>query len=127
TSHDAAWGSVRTQVLDSGIADLAVPQSVLGLQQPRARKLRAGERSHVAQNDLLGRTVHLDASRVQPDATRAEVFHRRKIMRYEKYGSPAASEPVHSLDAFFLEAGVAHRQHLVDHQDVGVEMRCNRE
>ncbi len=73
------------------------------------------------QGVLDGRVVgHLAVG--QHDAALAEAAHGSHVVAYEEHGAPfAMANVLHSADGLFLELGIAHGQHLVDHQYVGVE------
>ncbi len=49
-----------------------------------------------------------------------ELLHHVQPVAYQHNGNPLGLEVAHLGEAFLLESGVAHRQHLVHQQDLGV-------
>ena len=47
-------------------------------------------------------------------------------MADEQYRAPSFGDVAHLTQAFLLEFGIAHRQHLVDYHNLGLEMRRHR-
>ena len=58
----------------------------------------------------------------QPDRARAEAGQRVQVVADEQHGAPALRHLVHLAEAAALEGRVAHREHLVDHQDLRREV-----
>ena len=48
-------------------------------------------------------------------------------MAHEEDGSTAAGDFPHFAQALLLEFGIPHRQHLVDHKDLRLKVRGDRE
>ena len=57
----------------------------------------------------------------------AERLHDRHVVADEEDGSPLAGDLAHLADALALEADVADREHLVDEQDLRLEVRRDGE
>ena len=77
--------------------------------------------------DLRGRTDQLQLASVEQHRAMAEAAHRAHVVGDEQDRPPLLAEPVEDVEALLLEGGVAHGQHLVDQQDVGVHLDHHRE
>src|SRR5262245_22715266 len=121
-SHHRQGRAVRAQVLEPGVADLAAAQPAFAHGQVGSLDVVSRERAHVGLDDVLGAAVHLDLAPVDPDAPGAEILHGGQVVRYEEHRAPALAQALHGLDALLLEARVAHRQHLVDDEHVGLQV-----
>ena len=74
-----------------------------------------------------GVAVELHGAVVDDDRAGAELEDRRQVVRDEHQRDAARDQLAHPLDALVLERGVADAQHLVDEQDVGIEVGGDRE
>src|SRR4029079_19389303 len=66
-------------------------------------------------------------SPVEQDGAVAELRDGLHVVGDEQDGAPGVSEVLHAPQAPCLELGVTHGEHLVHEQDLGLEMRGNRE
>src|SRR5688500_5562144 len=67
-----------------------------------------------------------DAPMIEDKGASAEPLDGGHVVTYEKNGAPATRDVAELADALVLEPGVTDREHLVDEQHVGFEMRGNR-
>src|SRR6185312_7976551 len=70
--------------------------------------------------------VLLNTAVFNPDSPGTEILHRRQIVRDKQYRSPVASKFLHCAEAFFLEAGIPNRKHLVYDQDFRIQVGGDR-
>ena len=78
--------------------------------------------------DHLGRVaVLLDLAAVEPDHSVTELVDRLHVVGDEDNRPPGAAEVLHPAKAALLELGVADREHLVDEEDLGLQMGGDRE
>ena len=68
-----------------------------------------------------------DLSGLEQDGAVAQALDRGQVVRDEKTGDAAVPELLDPLQALDLKFGVADGEHLVDEQDVGFEVRRDRE
>ena len=64
---------------------------------------------------------------LEPHRAIAEALDRPHVMRDEQNRSPLAPEPPERVEALLLERGIAHGEHLVDQQHIGVDPDRDRE
>jgi len=77
---------------------------------------------------VAGRTVEDQSPAVEQQRALAEVLQGHEVVADVEDGPPlVAGHRLHLRHALALEPGVAHRQDLVDDQDVGVEVGGHRE
>src|SRR6185503_1453449 len=85
-----------------------------------------GERPIVRADDHARITLGADAAVLDPDGAIAQAAHLGRRVRHEQERALAA-ETVDPVEALALEGGVAHRQRLVDDQDLGLDMGADGE
>ena len=73
------------------------------------------------------RAVEGDAAVFHHDAARAERFDRGGIVTHEKHGAPRARNLADFAQAFLLKGRVADGEHLIDQQNLRLQMRGHRE
>ena len=78
-------------------------------------------------NRLLGSAIEAKLAMGKHDSAMAEVLNCCQVMGDEQDSTAAPAHIAHFPDALFLERHVAHRQHLIDNQDLGVQVRRHRE
>ena len=116
------WGSsTRTATIlsSSGVA-----------QGPAQVHRRAGARrllGDVAADHVVRVSVGDEAAPVDLDGARAEAAHRGHVVADEEDGAPRTRDLLHLPEALALEGDVADREHLVDEQDLRVEVRRDGE
>ena len=71
--------------------------------------------------------VHREPAPLQEDATGAEVLHRRHVVADEEDRPALLGHVLDLAQALLLEPDVADGQHLVDDQDLGLEVGGHRE
>ena len=81
----------------------------------------------VLRHDGLDGAVGSDAALLEQDCPVAERPDRRHVVADEEDGTSLARDLAHLPQALRLELGVADREHLVDDEDVGVEVSGHRE
>ena len=81
----------------------------------------------VVGDDVGARPVADDAAVVEQDRALAQLRNRLHVVRDENHRPAGRSEILHPPEAAPLELGVPDREHLVDEQDLGLEMRGDRE
>ena len=101
-------------------------RTVLGLAVEPAL-LAVDQELLVGRHHLLGRAVAFNATLAQPQRAAAEERHVVHRVRAEKDRSAVVADLANPVDALLLEVAVSHRQRLVHHQDVGVDMGGDRE
>ena len=85
------------------------------------------ERVGVVRQRRLDRPVEGELAGAENDRALRQCGDRREIVADEQDGAAAAGDLRHPVEAARLELGIAHRQDLVDHQDLGFEMGRHRE
>jgi len=85
------------------------------------------EREQVRAHDVARRTVHLDLPALHPDGAPAQCLDRGDVVRHEHERATLAHQLGHPLDTPVVEAGVSDRDGFVDEQEVGLEVRRDRE
>ena len=93
----------------------------------RALDQRLVNRIDVRTYHVGGWTGTLDLAVVQPDRALAHHLHGRQVVRHEQDCAAAIAKRQHLANRAVLECDVAHRQHFVDEQDVGIHVRCHGE
>ena len=92
------------------------------VHEPAEVQLVVGARDRVRLADLDARRPRsISIARSQKRSTAAMSCVTNTIVR------PSRLEPLELLEALLLERGVADREHLVDEQDVGVDLDRDRE
>ena len=81
----------------------------------------------VAVADALGLAELDDAAVLEQQRAVAEALHRVHVVRDEEDRRAAAADARELVVALLLEGGVADGEHLVDEQDVGVDLDHHRE
>ncbi len=89
--------------------------------------LALAERGGVAGDGGVDRPVEQQLPSLQHDAALGERRHGRKIVADEQHGAALVRDRRHAVEAALLELRIADRKHLVDEQDLGLEMRGHRE
>ena len=84
-------------------------------------------RLEVVGDDSRTRPILHDPPAVEQDRPVAEPRDRLHVVRDEEHRPAGGAEVLHPPEAAPLELGVAHGQHLVDEQDLGLEVRGDRE
>ncbi len=115
------------QELDSGVKDLAAAPPAVHAGDLVRRAVGRSKRGHISLDDFVRRPVKPDFAICNPDAARAQILYGRHVVRHEQHGPSPATQILHRADAFLLERGVANRQHLIDDEHVGLEVRGHRE
>ena len=92
------------------------------------RDVIADARLHVRLDDGLDGARHRDPAVLEQDAVVAELAQRPHVVADEQDG-PAVprGDVAHLPEAFLLEGVIADREHLVDDQDLRLEVRRHRE
>ena len=85
------------------------------------------ERTEVIGDGDGDRGVGLHRAVLEVDAAAAERLDHRHVVADEEDGPARGGDLVHLAEALALERGVADGQHLVDDQDLGLEVRGDRE
>src|SRR5205823_4237841 len=98
------------------VAQIGVARTDLG---EIARKVLGDDLSGIAEG------AHL--ALIQPEAPRRELRDRRHVVADEQHRPSLAADLAHLPEALPLESGVSDREHLVDDQDVRLQMRRYRE
>ena len=88
---------------------------------------RFGHVRDVAVERLARLAEEHDAPAVQHQPARRERFHGRQIVAHEQNGAAGFRHLRHFPDAFLLKADIADGEHLVDHQNIQLEMRRDGE
>ena len=78
-------------------------------------------------DDLLARAVADDATTLEQDRAVAQLGDRLQVVGHEDHRAAGVAEVLHPAEAARLELGVADGQHLVDEQDLGLEVRRDGE
>ena len=78
-------------------------------------------------NDRRRRPLRDDAAVLEEHAFRTEALHRVDVVAHEEHRPAAARDVAHAAQALLLKGRVADGEHLVDEQDVGLEVRGHRE
>src|SRR5205823_908222 len=60
----------------------------------------------------------------QQERAIAELQDPAQVVRHEQHSAPCATDALHPAERTTLEIRVADGQHLVDDQDLGLEMSC---
>src|SRR5919201_1634999 len=81
----------------------------------------------VAADDVRRVALRRDRAAFEPDRAVAELVDRLHVVRDEEHRPSSAAEVLHPAEAALLELGVADGKHLVHEQDLGLEVRRNRE
>ena len=87
----------------------------------------AADHPLVSADDVMCRSHRRHASAVDQDGAIRQLLDRAQIVRHQDHRRPTLLELLDPPHASCLELGVAHRQHLVDEKDVGLEMCGDRE
>ena len=112
---------------DAGIAkpdEVVARGVVLG---PALTGPRSVSRLEVVRDQLRAEAVLDDEPLLEPDRAIAELCDRLHVVRYEQHRPARRAELLHPAEAAPLELGVADREHLVDEEDLRLEMRGDRE
>src|ERR1700733_10613116 len=99
---------VAGQILQSPVTHVPIATSVLNSTQVRIDPFFPGHRTHIGLDYFSALTIHSDFTAIDPNAPATQMFHGRKIVRYEEYGSAASAKILHRTQALFLKCGVAH-------------------
>ncbi len=78
-------------------------------------------------DDLAAGPVADDAASLKQDRPIAKLSDRLHLMRNEDDRATRGAQVLHAPEAALLELGVADREHLVDEEDLGLEMSSDRE
>ena len=81
----------------------------------------------VDRNALVGGAVVDDAALAQVDHALAHGLDAEHVVRHEQDRGVLLLQPLRELDALALEGQVADREHFVEDQDLGVQVRRHRE
>ena len=82
---------------------------------------------HVLVDHLRARAVRDHAPAVQEEGARTETGDGGHVVAHEEHGPPQPGHVVHLAQALSLERAVAHRQDLVDDQDLRLQVGGDRE
>ncbi len=106
--------------------DLAGPQR---LPEPGVLPCDRGTRCRleILRDDFLARPLGDDPSGVEPVRTVAEPRDRLHVVRDEDDRSSRLADVLDTTHAALLELVIADREHLVDEEHLGLEMRRHRE
>src|SRR5439155_6233198 len=91
---------------------------------PRAASVRGVE---VVRDDLRGIAVLDDLAALEPDRAVAELVDRLHVVRDEHDRAPGSTQVLHATEAALLELRVADGEHLVDEEDLRLEVRGHGE
>ena len=80
--------------------------------------LALGEHGVVIVHHFFGLAAHGHAAVFQEDGGVADRLDRRAVVGHDQQRGAGLAEVADAIEAFVLEVGVAHRQRLVDDQDV---------
>src|SRR5438309_9216622 len=111
------------QILDASVADLARTAAVFDGAQVGHCLTSVREGVHVSLDYFSRSAIHDHLSGINPDATRAQILNGGHVVRNKKDCPAAATEPIHGVEAFALEARVADGQNLVDYENIGIKVR----
>ena len=127
-----ASGSSRCGASTSAPASSAIPteSSCTGLSGSEreldgGRPLAAGVEIEI--DAPARRPVVLDLAVLEPDRALADPRDGAEVVADEEHRPPLLGELRHLSEAPALELGVADREHLVDDDDVGLDVRRDRE
>ena len=81
----------------------------------------------VGGNDLTSRAPRLQSALLDVDRGGAKLANAVHVVADEHHRAAAAADVVHLAQALLLERGVADGEHLVDEQDLRLEVRGDRE
>jgi hypothetical protein len=81
----------------------------------------------IGQKGLARIAGHLHHPVPQQHGTAGQRAHRLLIVRHEQQGGAVTGEPFHALETALLEQRVAHRQRLVDDQNIGLNAHLDGE
>ena len=81
----------------------------------------------IALGDLGGPSDRPHAALVQQHGAIAQALHGAHVVGHQEDRAPFTPQPLEALVALLLKGGVAHGQHLVDQQDVGVHLHGHGE
>ena len=118
-ARDEAFGSVGGE--DGEARDGRRP--LASLASARGLVRRGDRRALVHRDHVAGLAVGDDASGLQQQHAVAETLHGAEIVRDEDDRRAPPPQVEDALDAARLERCIADRQHLVDEQHVGLELR----
>src|SRR5258706_14295687 len=76
---------------------------------------------------LAGISVEEELSAVDPKRAAANRLNRRHVVAHEENRPPFIGDLFHLAEALALKLGIADGEHLVDDEDLGVEMRRHGE
>ena len=76
---------------------------------------------------MLGIARLDDAPGLEQHGAVAEPAHRRHVVGHEQHGGARLADALELVEALLLEGRVADREHLVDQQDLGVDLDHHRE
>ena len=114
-------------VLEPGVGDVgraiavALVSLLLGARLPPEVEL------HVVVGDLAGFSDHLELAALDEHRAGAEAPDGAHVVRHEQDRLALVLHAVEHVEALLLEGRVAHREHLVDQEDVGVHLDHHRE
>ena len=75
---------------------------------------------------LVDRAAELDGPLRQEQSGGAKLLDRRHAVANENNRPPLTGDVLHFAQALLLKFGVADREHLIDDQHLGLEMRRDR-
>src|SRR2546423_415494 len=126
--EDDALGSIRTEHARARDLDLLRPPARADLSARGALALLLlADLLVIRVDDVVRRAFRADDSLVQPDRALAEARDRAEIMRHEHDRLLRRAELADLCEALVLEVLVADREHLVDEEDVRLEVHRDRE
>ncbi len=110
----------RAVLVDEGHADdlggdVGSTSSAIAVDRPTVERMYSSMTS-------LGRPDPPDPALVEPHRRRAQAGHGVHVVADEQHGAAAALDLVHLAEAATLELDVAHGEHLVDEQDLGLHV-----
>ena len=95
--------------------------------RPRVARPGAGGRLEVVRDDFPARAVARNAAPFEEQRSVAELRDRLHVVRDEEHGSTGGPDLFHTAEASGLELRVADGEDLVDQEDLGLEVRGDRE
>src|SRR5581483_441500 len=113
---------------DPDLADLAhvvSEQVVVGPNLPSL--VRPADRCEIAADDCLGIALGRELALLEQDPRAAETANGLHVVAHEQDGAPFARNLRHAAEAPLLELGISDGEHLVDDQDLRLQVRRHGE
>src|SRR5205085_11089183 len=74
---------------------------------------------------FIRRTVELDLSQAENDATPAQSIDSRHVVAHKNDGAPLLRDIAHLSQALLLKGNVPYRKHFVNKQNLRLEVCCH--